>query len=82
MESKKTDELVHIVKWHNGSKDWSPFSDAEMSRRQNDLRGYMAKNNIDIAWLAGGSSAGVPIVYKTINGGGSWQSVLLTTNSL
>ena len=46
-----TDELVHIVKWHNGSKDWSPFSDAEMSRRQNDLRGYMEKNNIDAALL-------------------------------
>ncbi len=46
-----TDELVHVVKWHNGSKEWSPFSDAEMSRRQNDLRGYMAKNNIDAALM-------------------------------
>ena len=37
------DELIHIVKWHNGSKDWSPFSDAEMTRRQNDLRKHMAE---------------------------------------
>ena len=45
------DELIHIVKWHNGSKDWSPFSDAEMTRRQNDLRKHMAENKIDAALL-------------------------------
>ena len=32
------DDMHHIVKWHNGTKDWSPFSDQEMTRRQNDLR--------------------------------------------
>ncbi|OYU57412.1 MAG: creatininase, partial [Bradyrhizobium sp. PARBB1] len=44
-----TDDMLHVVKWHNGSKDWSPFSDAEMSRRQNDLRAHMEKNRIDAA---------------------------------
>jgi creatinase len=34
----RTDDMLHVVKWHNGDKDWSPFSDEEMSRRQNDLR--------------------------------------------
>jgi creatinase len=47
-----TNDMLHIVKWHNGNKEWSPFSDAEMSRRQNDLRGYMAKNNIDAALMS------------------------------
>ena len=44
-----TDDMLHVVKWHNGSKDWSPFSDAEMSRRQNNLRAHMEKNRIDAA---------------------------------
>jgi hypothetical protein len=38
-------------------------------------------NNPSIAYLAGGSDAGVPIVYKTNDGGASWQSVLLTTSN-
>jgi creatinase len=46
-----TEDMLHIVKWHNGEKEWSPFSDAEMARRQNDLRSYMAKNNIDAALM-------------------------------
>jgi photosystem II stability/assembly factor-like uncharacterized protein len=41
----------------------------------------MAKNNTDIAYLAGGSDASEPIVYRTVNGGSSWQSVFLTNNN-
>src|SRR5262249_56253168 len=41
----------------------------------------MARNDINTAWLAGGSTAGVPIVYKTTNGGNSWQNTFLTTNN-
>lgn len=37
--------------------------------------------NPDIAYCAGGSVAGVPIVYKTTNGGASWQSVFLTSSN-
>ncbi|MEP9370714.1 M24 family metallopeptidase [Mesorhizobium sp. KR1-2] len=44
-----TDDMLHVMKWHNGEKDYSPFSDAEMARRQNDVRGWMAKNNVDAA---------------------------------
>ena len=44
-------DLLHVMKWHNGEKEWSPFSDGEMARRHNDLRGYMAKNGIDAALL-------------------------------
>lgn len=46
-----TDDMLHVMKWHNGEKEFSPFSAAEMSRRQNDLRGWMAKNNVDAALL-------------------------------
>ncbi len=44
-----TDDMLHVVKWHNGDKAFSPFSEAEMARRQNDVRGWMAKNNVDAA---------------------------------
>lgn len=44
-----TDDMLHVMKWHNGEKDFSPFSDAEMSRRQNDVREWMAKNDVDAA---------------------------------
>ncbi|MDQ3020019.1 MAG: hypothetical protein M3R36_05545 [Bacteroidota bacterium] len=42
----------------------------------------MSKNNNNIAYTAGGSDAGDPTVYKTINGGNSWTSILITNNNL
>lgn len=44
-----TDDMLHVTKWHFGKKEWSPFSDAEMSRRQNQLRQHLADNRIDAA---------------------------------
>ncbi len=44
-----SDDLQHIVKWHNGEKVFSPFSSAEMERRQNDIRTWMAGNDVDAA---------------------------------
>ncbi len=41
----------------------------------------MSKNNINIAYTAGGSEAGDPVVYKTNNGGNNWNNVLLTANN-
>ncbi len=38
-------------------------------------------DNINIAYLAGGSEAGVPIAYKTTNGGGTWSKIFNTTNN-
>jgi len=46
-----TEDMVQVTKWPNGSKEFSPFSEAEMSRRQNDLRAYMSDNRIDAALL-------------------------------
>ena len=42
-----SDELLHIVKWHNGEKVFSPFSSGEMERRQNNIRAWMADNDVD-----------------------------------
>ncbi len=45
------DDLLRVTKWHNGEKAWSPFSDAEMRRRQDDLRSWLAANHVDAALL-------------------------------
>ena len=44
-----TDDMLHVMEWHNGEKDYSPFSDAEMKRRQDDVRKWMTDNNVDAA---------------------------------
>lgn len=46
-----TDDMPHVTEWHNGAKDPSPFSDAEMNRRQADLRAWMAAQDVDAALL-------------------------------
>ena len=43
------EERVRVMEWHNGEKEYSPFSDAEMSRRQSDMRKWMSENNVDVA---------------------------------
>jgi len=41
------DDLARLVSWHNGEKSYSPFSDAEMKRRQEDVRGWMDREDVD-----------------------------------
>ncbi|MDP4221209.1 MAG: T9SS type A sorting domain-containing protein [Bacteroidota bacterium] len=41
----------------------------------------MSPTNIDIAYVAGGSTNSAPTVYKTTNGGASWTSVFQTSNN-
>jgi photosystem II stability/assembly factor-like uncharacterized protein len=41
----------------------------------------MATNNIQTAYVAGGSDADAPMVALTTNGGASWQQVFLTDNN-
>ncbi|HJZ57871.1 MAG TPA: hypothetical protein VKE74_23130, partial [Gemmataceae bacterium] len=41
----------------------------------------MALTDINIMYVAGGSSNGAPTVYKSANGGASWTSVFQTTNN-
>ncbi|MDB5034936.1 MAG: BNR/Asp-box repeat protein [Chlorobi bacterium] len=42
----------------------------------------MARNNISMAYVGGGSAMSAPTVYKTTDGGANWQSVMKTTNNL
>ena len=32
------DELIHVTRWHNGEKTYSPFSDGEMARRRDAMQ--------------------------------------------
>ena len=45
------DDMLHIMEWHNGEKEYSPFSDNEMARRQTELREWMGRNDVDAALL-------------------------------
>ena len=42
-----SDDMLHVMEWHNGEKEFSPFSDAEMQRRQDSIRPWMADNDVD-----------------------------------
>ena len=35
------DELIHVTRWHNGEKTYSPFSDGEMTRRRDAMQARM-----------------------------------------
>ena len=41
------DQLIHVTRWHNGEKTYTPFSDAEMTRRSSGMQALMAKADID-----------------------------------
>ena len=41
------DDLIHVTRWHNGEKTFSPFSDAEMARRSAAMQARMDAAGID-----------------------------------
>ena len=41
------DELIHVTRWHNGEKTFSPFSDGEMARRRDAMQAHMDSAGID-----------------------------------
>ena len=44
-----THDMLHVMEWHNGDKDFSAFSDAEMARRHGGIRDWMAQSDVDAA---------------------------------
>ena len=46
-QQAKHDETTRTLTFHNGEKVFSPFSQQEMSRRQNAMRAWMSDNRID-----------------------------------
>jgi creatinase len=49
-----THDMFHVMEWHNGDKAWAPFSQAEMGRRQEAVRAWMAGNDVDAAFFTSG----------------------------
>ena len=47
MEDTMPEDMVRTTRVHNGEKSFSPFSAAEMERRQNAVRNWMAENAVD-----------------------------------
>ena len=41
------DQMIHVARWHNGPKTFSPFSAAEMTRRSAGMQTLMGHQNID-----------------------------------
>ncbi len=46
-----SEDMLRVTKWTNGEKQGSPFSDAEMKRRQDALRRWMGETGIDAVLL-------------------------------
>lgn len=44
-----TQDMLHVIEWHNGDKRFSPFTDHEMTRRQSEARAWMAAHDVDAA---------------------------------
>ncbi len=51
VELGDANEMGRLLRWHNGERAYSPFSDAEMDRRQDALRQHLQLNQIDAALL-------------------------------
>lgn len=72
---------VYRLNW--GDNTWSKMNNG-FSECDRPFFVSMALNDIDTAYVAGGNvypCMGVPIVYKTVNGGDSWENVFLTDNN-
>ena len=51
-----THDMFHVMEWHNGDKAWAPFSQAEMARRQEAVRAWMAGHDVDAALFTSGAA--------------------------
>ena len=60
---------IYSIDW--GSASWS-LKSSGINTSHHPFFVSMSKNNISVAYTGGGSDEGVPIVYKTTNGGLSW----------
>ena len=45
--SQRNSNMARTLTWHNGEKEWSPFSEQEMRSRQDRVRHHMAEHHID-----------------------------------
>lgn len=65
-----------------GTGNWSPKMNGITPGNDYPMFVAMANNDINTVYLSGSNSAGVPIVLKSANGGGSWSHVFNSANNL
>jgi photosystem II stability/assembly factor-like uncharacterized protein len=66
---------VYSIDW--GQSSWTQRVSG-INTSHHPFFASMSLSNINVAYLAGGSDAGDPVVYKTTNGGMNWSNTLLT----
>src|ERR1700722_4587791 len=73
---------INVYKMDWGQPNWSPASTG-ISAQDDPVFVAMAQNDISTAYLAGqqNDDYGYPALYKTSNGGASWQLSWLVTNN-
>jgi len=71
-------QSIYSIDW--GQPSWT-LKTSGINSTHHPFFVAMSKSNINVAYTAGGSNAGDPIIYKTLNGGTTWTSVLLTSNN-
>lgn len=64
-----------------GQTNWTPVMSGISSGTHFPMFVAMAGNDIQTAYLGGGSSSSDPIMLKTTNAGGSWSNTFLTNNN-
>lgn len=69
-----------LYKLDLGQQEWTSLS----NRLPDGVLPYfiaMARNNTSTAYVAGGSDNSTPTIYKTTDGGETWQNVFITENN-
>lgn len=70
----------NVYVYSSGQANWVQRI-AGINSTHNPFFASMSLSDTSAAYLAGGSDAGSPVVYKTSDGGINWVSVLLTSNN-
>ncbi len=70
----------HIYKTDVGNGAWT-LANTGIDATAKPFFASMSSANINVAYVAGGSTNSAPIVYKTTDGGTTWSSVLKTSNN-
>jgi len=70
-----------IYSLENGAGNWTARSTGLDVNNDFLLSVAMAQNDLNTVYAAGGSSAGVPVIYKTTNAGTSWTNTFHTANN-
>jgi hypothetical protein len=71
-------QSVYTLEW--GQSAWVSHTTGIATGDQPFFAGA-ARGDISVAYLAGGSDDGVPVVYRTGDGGAHWSQVFQTTNN-